>query len=106
MFTGITEHTGKIESIEGRADGGRLRVSLAGADAIAGDMKLGDSIAVNGCCLTVVEFDARAGSASGWPCVRGGRAEHSHGNCSGKEGNGRKIVMRAFPVGEVPRAGG
>lgn len=58
MFTGITEHTGKIESIEGRADGGRLRVSLAGADAIASDMKLGDSIAVNGCCLTVVEFDA------------------------------------------------
>jgi len=30
----------------------------AGADGIARDVKLGDSIAVNGCCLTVVEFDA------------------------------------------------
>jgi len=56
MFTGITEHTGKIESITARGDGGRLRVALPAA--IASDMKLGDSIAVNGCCLTVVEFDA------------------------------------------------
>jgi riboflavin synthase len=58
MFTGITEHTGKIESLERRQDGGRLRVSLADAPQIAEEMKLGDSIAVSGCCLTVVEFDA------------------------------------------------
>jgi riboflavin synthase len=58
MFTGITEQTGKIESIAPGADGARLRVSLSGADSIARDMKLGDSIAVNGCCLTIVEFDA------------------------------------------------
>jgi riboflavin synthase len=58
MFTGITEYRGKIESIDGRSDGGRLRVSLAGADGIAKGMRVGDSIAVNGCCLTVVEFDA------------------------------------------------
>jgi len=58
MFTGITESTGKIESIDRREDGGRLRVNLAGADGIASGMKAGDSISVNGCCLTVVEFDA------------------------------------------------
>jgi riboflavin synthase len=58
MFTGITEHTGKIESITARGDGGRLRVALTNAAAIASGMKLGDSISVNGCCLTVVEFDA------------------------------------------------
>jgi riboflavin synthase len=58
MFTGITEHVARIESIENGAHGGRLVVALAGADAIAAEMKLGDSIAVNGCCLTVVEFDA------------------------------------------------
>src|ERR1700690_274905 len=63
MFTGITEHTGEIESIEGRADGARLRVSLSGANAIASGMKLGDSIAVNGCCLTVVDFDSSHFSA-------------------------------------------
>lgn len=63
MFTGITEHTGKIESLERDANGGRMRVSLAGAEEIAREMKLGDSIAVNGCCLTVVEFDAMHFSA-------------------------------------------
>jgi riboflavin synthase len=56
MFTGITEHVGKIESLEHAGDGGRLRVSLAGAGDLANEMKLGDSISVNGCCLTVVDF--------------------------------------------------
>jgi riboflavin synthase len=63
MFTGITEHVGKIESLERGADGGALRVSLAGAREIAAEMKLGDSISVNGCCLTVSKFDAHAFSA-------------------------------------------
>jgi riboflavin synthase len=55
MFTGITEHVGKIDSLERSADGGRLRVNLSGASEIAAQTKLGDSIMVNGCCLTVVE---------------------------------------------------
>ncbi len=63
MFTGITEHTGKIESFERRQDGARLRVNLAGASALGHELKLGDSISVNGCCLTVVEFDAQHFSA-------------------------------------------
>jgi riboflavin synthase len=58
MFTGITEHAGKIDALDRREDGGRLRVSLAGADEIAAQTKLGASIAVNGCCLTVAEFGA------------------------------------------------
>jgi riboflavin synthase len=57
MFTGITEHVGKIESLEHAKDGGRLCISLEGASALAAEMKLGDSISVNGCCLTVVECD-------------------------------------------------
>jgi riboflavin synthase len=56
MFTGITEHVGKIESLNRAADGGRLRVSLTGAPEISAQMKLGDSISVSGCCLTVVDF--------------------------------------------------
>jgi riboflavin synthase len=58
MFTGIIEAAGKIESLEHSADGGRMRVALESeaARAFATEMKLGDSIAVNGCCLTVVEF--------------------------------------------------
>jgi len=59
MFTGITEHVGKIESLalsDDGAAGGRLRVSLAGAGELSAQMKLGDSISVSGCCLTVVDF--------------------------------------------------
>ena len=48
---------GKIDSFDHGPEGGRLRISLAGAPAIAAEMKLGDSISVNGCCLTVIEFD-------------------------------------------------
>ncbi|MGA1440357.1 MAG: riboflavin synthase [Ilumatobacteraceae bacterium] len=48
MFTGIVEELGRIESFEQ----GRLRV---GASVVLEDVALGDSIAVNGCCLTVVE---------------------------------------------------
>lgn len=57
MFTGIIERFGKISSLEQNENGGRLRISLANAPDIAAEMKIGDSIAVNGCCLTVVEFD-------------------------------------------------
>jgi riboflavin synthase len=57
MFTGITEHIGKIDSLEAAKDGGRLRVSLPDAGDFAASIKLGDSISVNGCCLTIVEFD-------------------------------------------------
>jgi riboflavin synthase len=67
MFTGITEHVGKIESLAlaatGPADGARLRVSLSGAGEIAAQMKLGDSISVSGCCLTVVDFSPNHFSA-------------------------------------------
>lgn len=58
MFTGVTEHTGKIESLASGETGGKQRVSLAQAPEIAREMKRGDSIAVNGCCLTVVEFSS------------------------------------------------
>jgi len=63
MFTGIIEAAGKIESLEHSEEGGRLRVSLAGASELAHDMKISDSISVNGCCLTVVEFDKKSFAA-------------------------------------------
>jgi riboflavin synthase len=82
MFTGITEHVGKIESFEHAAEGGRLRIRLEGAPSIAAEMKLGDSISVNGCCLTVVEFDARSFAAdlSGETIRRTSIAEKKPGN--------------------------
>jgi len=63
MFTGIIEAAGKIDAIERGANGGRLRVSLANAGEIAAQSKLGDSIAVNGCCLTVAELGKKDFSA-------------------------------------------
>lgn len=53
MFTGIVEETGRVAS---RSDY-RLTVN---AEKALSEVKLGDSIAVNGACLTVVEFDDRS----------------------------------------------
>ncbi|MFZ0036838.1 MAG: riboflavin synthase [Candidatus Acidiferrales bacterium] len=58
MFTGIIEHVGRIEALELSNDGGRLRVNISGAWDEATPLKVSDSIAVNGCCLTVVECGA------------------------------------------------
>ena len=56
MFTGMIEAAATIDALDRRGSDGRLRVSLAEAPEIAAGTKLGDSIAVNGCCLTVAEF--------------------------------------------------
>jgi riboflavin synthase len=63
MFTGIIEHLGEIEAIERNADGGRLKINLADAKKLAHELALGSSIAVNGCCLTIVEHDPKSFSA-------------------------------------------
>jgi riboflavin synthase len=52
MFTGIVQAVGRIVAATPRADGLRLEIDPAGLDV--GDVGIGDSIAVNGCCLTVV----------------------------------------------------
>lgn len=55
MFTGIVEETGKVVAFEPRADAWRLVVA---AEVARVDLAPGDSIAVNGCCLTTVHSDA------------------------------------------------
>lgn len=52
MFTGIVEELGKIQKIEG---GSHCKLTIS-AKKILEDIKLGDSIAVNGICFTVVKF--------------------------------------------------
>lgn len=56
MFTGIVERTGRVASLTPVADGARLL--LENVADLAADMALGDSLAVNGCCLTVTELRA------------------------------------------------
>jgi len=58
MFTGIVETTGRLARIEPR--GGDVRLVIdAGALGLA-DVAIGDSIAVSGVCLTVIEMDGNA----------------------------------------------
>lgn len=52
MFTGIVEETGSVLSFQPTASAWRLVLQ---ADVACSGVALGDSIAVNGCCLTVVE---------------------------------------------------
>lgn len=56
MFTGIIEHAGTIDAIQVREDGARLVID---AGPLAAEARLGDSVAVNGVCLTVVRHDDR-----------------------------------------------
>ncbi len=53
MFTGLVEELGKVKSIARSAKSVRLTVA---AGKVVEDVKIGDSIAVNGTCLTVVEY--------------------------------------------------
>jgi riboflavin synthase len=50
MFTGLIEATGRIERLEGTGVGRRVRI----AAPFAAELRAGDSVAVNGVCLTVV----------------------------------------------------
>lgn len=54
MFTGIIEAIGTLRSIEAR--GGDVRLHIATGKLDLADVKLGDSIATNGVCLTAVEL--------------------------------------------------
>ena len=48
MFTGIIEELGQVEAVETSDDGARIRIRAA----LASDLRAGDSVAVNGACLT------------------------------------------------------
>jgi len=52
MFTGIVQEAGLVKAVTPRGKGWSLEVEAGG---VARDAKIGDSIAVNGCCLTVTE---------------------------------------------------
>ncbi|AIF51924.1 riboflavin synthase [Pelosinus sp. UFO1] len=54
MFTGLVEELGKVKAIVRGVKSVRLTIQ---ASKVISDVKLGDSIAVNGTCLTVVEYN-------------------------------------------------
>jgi riboflavin synthase len=58
MFTGLIADLGHVADVQRSADGVRLIV----ASALAGELAEGDSVAVNGVCLTATAIDAEAGT--------------------------------------------
>ncbi|WP_217592708.1 riboflavin synthase [Cohnella sp. GbtcB17] len=64
MFTGLIEEVGKLQRIESR---GEALVVTVAARKVLEDVKLGDSIAVNGVCLTVVAYNGSGFSADVMP---------------------------------------
>ena len=52
MFTGIVRERGRVASVEGDGNGIRIRLD---APLTAEEVAIGDSVSLNGCCLTVVE---------------------------------------------------
>jgi len=60
MFTGIIEEVGSVKSV----GGGKIEIL---AEKVLEDVNLGDSISVNGICLTVVEFDEKSFKADIMP---------------------------------------
>ena len=54
MFTGIVEGTGTVAALAAAADGSGARLEVE-APWLAGALRLGESVAVNGCCVTVAE---------------------------------------------------
>ncbi|GAA96068.1 uncharacterized protein L969DRAFT_87215 [Mixia osmundae IAM 14324] len=61
MFTGLVEHLGTVTSIKEQdttsSGGGGWSVTIGQAKPILSDCSIGDSICINGACLTVTEFD-------------------------------------------------
>jgi riboflavin synthase len=115
VFTGIIEHIGTVESLDARADGGRITIH---APSVAASLAVSNSIAVNGCCLTVVSRDKERFSAdlSGETLAKtsfrelkpGARANLEQPLTAGKEFGGHFVLGHVDGVGRVTQltAGG
>ena len=95
MFTGLIEEIGHIKTIE--RGGKAIRLSIS-ANKIMDDVKIGDSIATNGICLTVVSYDSTGFTADVMP-------ETMNRTSFGSLGIGSRVNLeRAVRVGD--RLGG
>lgn len=93
MFTGIIEEVGALE----RLAGGEIAIR---AKKVLEDVALGDSIAVNGICLTVTHFDAAHFTADVMPETvrRTSLAELRHGSCVNLE---RALTLKSRLGGHI-----
>ncbi len=56
MFTGLVEAVGRVIRLENRGDQARLTLDIP----FAAELELGESVAINGCCLTATAIDGHA----------------------------------------------
>src|SRR5258708_33005849 len=113
MFTGSIEHTGAIEALDLEDDGGRVTIH---APSVAPSLAVSNSIAVNGCCLTVValhdyRFSADLSGetirktsfgAKGGKLKKGARVNLEQPLTPGKEFGGHFVLGHADPNAPVP----
>jgi riboflavin synthase len=112
MFTGIIEHLGRIEALDLKDDGGRVTIH---APSIAPSLAVSNSIAVNGCCLTIV--DLRNGrlsadlsgetirktsfGANGGELKKGARVNLEQPLTAGREFGGHFVLGHVDTIGSV-----
>jgi riboflavin synthase len=59
MFTGLVERTGEVMALDARDGGARLTLDVG---SMASELTLGESVAVNGCCLTITDVQEHRAS--------------------------------------------
>ena len=110
MFTGIVEHVGNVESLQTSAQGSRLCVH---AGPLAASLAISGSIAVNGCCLTIVEIHGETFAAdlssetlrrtAFGELKRGARVNLERPLTAGKEFGGHFMQGHVDGIGRVAR---
>jgi riboflavin synthase len=114
VFTGIIEHEGTIEALELKASGSRVTIHAA---SLASTLAVSNSVALNGCCLTVVALGKKNFSAdlsgetiqkTSFGAVNGGLKKGSRVNLeqpltAGKEFGGHFVLGHVDGTGRVTR---
>src|SRR5712691_4725709 len=112
MFTGIVEHIGTIEALDLKNDGGRVTVH---APSVAPSLTVSNSIALNGCCLTIVDLhNGRLSAdlstetihktsfgAKGGELKKGARVNLEQPLTAGKEFGGHFVLGHVDTIGRV-----
>jgi riboflavin synthase len=112
MFTGIIEHLGTIEALDLKRDGGRVTIH---APSAAPSLAVSNSIAVNGCCLTIVDLHNSRFSADlsgetirktsfgadGAGLQQGARVNLEQPLTAGKEFGGHFVLGHVDTIGHV-----
>ena len=114
MFKGIIQHTGMIETLVLNGDGGRVTIH---APSVAPSLAVSNSIAVNGCCLTIVDLhNGRLSADLSGETIRktsfgakngelkkGARVNLEQPLTAGKEFGGHFVLGHVDTIGRVTR---